>query len=96
MTPSLIAMSIIFGIILIGAIAGIYAGFHREMDLEQWTVGGRGFGFTGGHFHRSWGNDDLRKLVLNAILWTAKIEVPNEGIISHVTAEDLRKNLDAK
>ena len=33
--------------------------------------GGRGFGFTGGHFHANWANDDQRKLVLNAILWLA-------------------------
>jgi len=42
--------------------------------------GGRGFGFTGGHFHKGWGNDDQRKLVLNAILWTAKAEVPSGGV----------------
>jgi SSS family solute:Na+ symporter len=44
MKPSLVAMTIIFGIILPGAVAGIYAGFRRKMNLEQWTVGGRGFG----------------------------------------------------
>jgi len=58
--------------------------------------GGRGFGFTGGHFHKGWGQDDQRKLVLNAILWTAKAEVPAEGVPSKVTAEDLAKNLDPK
>ena len=58
--------------------------------------GGRGFGFTGGHFHRNWGNDDVRKLVLNAILWTAKVEVPAGGVESKVTAEDLRRGLDQK
>ena len=31
--------------------------------------GGRGFGFTGAHFHRNWGDDNFRKLALNAILW---------------------------
>ncbi len=44
MNPSLLAMTIIFGIILVAAITGIYAGFHRVMNLEQWTTGGRGFG----------------------------------------------------
>jgi SSS family solute:Na+ symporter len=44
MKPSLIAIPIIFGIILIGAITGIYAGIRRQMNLEQWTVAGRGFG----------------------------------------------------
>jgi len=60
------------------------------------TNGGRGFGFTGGHFHKGWGNDDQRKLVLNAIVWTAKAEVPAGGIESKVTDEDLAANLDPK
>ena len=34
--------------------------------------GGRGFGFTGCHFHKNLGDDNQRKTVLNAILWTAK------------------------
>jgi solute:Na+ symporter, SSS family len=45
-TPTMIAMPIIFGIILLGAITGIYAGLRREMNLEQWTVAGRGFGLV--------------------------------------------------
>ncbi|MEA3208958.1 MAG: hypothetical protein QOE70_2015 [Chthoniobacter sp.] len=58
--------------------------------------GGRGFGFTGGHYHKGWGQDDQRKLVLNAILWTAKVEVPANGVESKVTEEDLSANLDPK
>jgi type 1 glutamine amidotransferase len=58
--------------------------------------GGRGFGFTGAHYHKNWANDDFRKLVLNAILWTARMEVPADGVQSKVTEEDLRQNLDAK
>ncbi len=58
--------------------------------------GGRGFGFTGGHFHKGWGNEDQRKLVLNAILWTAKAEIPPNGVASKITAEDLEANLDDK
>ncbi len=34
--------------------------------------GGRSFGITGGHFHWNWGNDDMRRLVTNAIRWTAR------------------------
>jgi type 1 glutamine amidotransferase len=56
--------------------------------------GGRGFGFTGGHFHKNWGDDNQRKVVLNAILWTAKAEVPAAGVPSAVTAEELEQNLD--
>ncbi|HEV2968778.1 MAG TPA: family 16 glycoside hydrolase [Pirellulales bacterium] len=58
--------------------------------------GGRGYGFTGGHYHLNWGNDDYRKLMLNAILWTAKAEVPADGVKSTVSADDLKANLDKK
>ncbi|MEE2781089.1 MAG: PVC-type heme-binding CxxCH protein [Planctomycetota bacterium] len=52
---------------------------------------GRGFGYTGGHFHQNWGNDNVRKLILNAITWTAGAEVPEEGISSDsLSEEDLR------
>jgi type 1 glutamine amidotransferase len=69
-------------------------------EVLAWAVerpdGGRGFGFTGGHFHKNWGNDDFRTLVLNAIVWTAKLEVPSTGIKSEVSPEELTKNLDPK
>jgi type 1 glutamine amidotransferase len=58
--------------------------------------GGRGFGLTGGHFHKNWGNDNFRKLVLNAIVWTARAEVPPDGVESHVAPEQLEQNLDPK
>ena len=65
-----------------------------------WAVerpdGGRGFGFTAGHTHRGWANDDQRKILLNAILWTAKAEVPPNGVESTVSAADIAANLDAK
>lgn len=58
--------------------------------------GGRGFGFTGGHFHKGWSNEDQRKLVLNAILWTAKADVPANGVESKISDADLDENLDPK
>lgn len=44
--------------------------------------GGRGFGITGSHYHRNWTEENYRKLVLNAIAWIAKVEVPKNGIVS--------------
>ncbi len=41
--------------------------------------GGRSFGFTGGHYHWNWGDDDVRRLVTNAILWTAGETVAESG-----------------
>jgi type 1 glutamine amidotransferase len=60
------------------------------------TDGGRGVGFTGGHFHKNWGDDNFRKLVLNALLWITKVDVPAEGVTSSLSGEDLQKNLDPK
>lgn len=52
---------------------------------------GRGFGYTGGHFHQNWGDENVRKLILNAITWTAGAEVPAEGVSSEsLSEEDLR------
>lgn len=42
--------------------------------------GGRGFGFTGGHYHWNWGVDNVRRLVANAILWSAEADVPVDGV----------------
>jgi type 1 glutamine amidotransferase len=58
--------------------------------------GGRGFGFTGGHFHKNWGIENQRRVVLNAILWTAQVKVPTTGVQSSVTEEQLAANLDDK
>jgi len=41
-----IALSVIAVIVLAGSFAGFLARFHHKMDLEQWTVGGRGFGLV--------------------------------------------------
>ncbi len=57
--------------------------------------GGRGFGFTGGHVHWNWGQDDFRKLVLNALVWVARAEVGPDGVPSKTpTREDLEANQD--
>lgn len=57
--------------------------------------GGRGFGFTGGCFHKNWRHDDYRKIVLNAILWTAHSEVPSDGVPSRTPSlADLAINQD--
>jgi type 1 glutamine amidotransferase len=73
---------------------------NNEVQHTAWAFerpnGGRGFGFTGGHYHKNWGNDNVRKLVLNAILWTANFEVPAGGVSSRVAPGELQKNLDQK
>ncbi len=79
----------------------------REMVANQvpqhvcWVYdrkdGGRGFGFTGGHYHRNWQNDSHRKTVLNAIAWIAGVEVPENGVDTPTPSDEIMaKNLDPK
>jgi hypothetical protein len=70
-------------------------------EAVMWAVdrpdGGHGFGFTGGHFHINWQHDDFRRLILNALVWLAGVEVPAGGIESpSVDDEEIRLNLDPK
>src|SRR5437879_13644510 len=60
--------------------------FHRPN-------GGRSFGFTGAHFHKNWGDENFRRTVVNAILWTAKLDVPSQGAAVKLDPADLQKNL---
>jgi type 1 glutamine amidotransferase len=58
--------------------------------------GGRGFGFTGGHKHVNWANENFRKVVLNALLWIAKADVPANGVESQIEFVEVTQNLDPK
>jgi type 1 glutamine amidotransferase len=67
--------------------------FERPENLG----GGRGFGFCGGHYHKNWQQDDMRRLVLNSIVWISGIEVPADGVLSKTpTDEEMAANLDKK
>ena len=57
--------------------------------------GGRGFGFTGCHWHNNWANDDFRKIVLNSLVWIAGADVPPNGVPSKTpTPQELEANQD--
>ena len=57
---------------------------------------GRGFGFTGGHYHKNWGDPNFRRLVVNAILWTAHANIPPDGAKCDLDPANLNKYLDKK
>lgn len=78
-------------------------GHDKKKYTDQtvaWAIdrkdGGRSFGCTGAHFHKNWANPDFRTLMLNAILWAAKVEVPSTGVKCDLSDDDLSKNLDPK
>ena len=69
-------------------------------EVVAWTQeradGGRSFGFTGGHTHKNWGDESFRRLVVNSILWSAGVEVPEGGAKVEMDASELKRNLDRK
>ncbi len=72
---------------------------RKEVQHVAWAAerddGGRGFGFTGGHVHWNWADPNFRKLVLNAIAWCAKVEVPPAGVSDQPkTLVELESNQD--
>ena len=54
-----------------------------DAEVVSWAVerqgGGRGFVFTGSDFHKNMEIEQHRRILLNGILWAAKIEVPQGG-----------------
>lgn len=72
---------------------------NKEPQHMAWATqradGGRGFGCTGGHNHVNWGSNQFRKLILNAIVWTAGLDTPADGVSpGAVTVDDLLQNHD--
>ena len=60
---------------------------------RQRPDGGRGFGTSCGHFYDNWEHAEFRKLVLNAIVWSAEADVPDGGVearyYTHEQIEDM-------
>lgn len=57
-----------------------------QREIVAWAVsrgdGGRGVGVVMPHFYRNWQQADLRRLILNGVVWTAKADVPPMGVAS--------------
>jgi len=51
--------------------------------------GGRSFGFVGGHFHENFGTRPFRQAVVNGILWTAHMDIPETGAPIAITSRDM-------
>lgn len=70
---------------------------QHMMWVSENENGSRGFGFTGAHYHRNWQDNNFRKVVLNAIAWIAKAEVPAGGIQTPTPSEEeMKVNQDKK
>jgi type 1 glutamine amidotransferase len=58
--------------------------------------GGRSFVNTGGHLHANWGQAGFRRLMINGILWAAKVEVPSAGAKVELDPADLVQDMERK
>ena len=68
---------------------------HLAWAYERPNHGGRGFGFTGLHVHNNLADDSFRTVLLNAVAWTAGLEVPASGVPSKTpTAKELDQLID--
>lgn len=71
-----------------------------QTESMMWVVdnpkANRGFGFTGGHYHKNWADPNQRKVVLNAMLWIARAEVPESGIESDPSEAELNGRLRSR
>jgi type 1 glutamine amidotransferase len=57
-----------------------------QREAVAWGIeradGGRGFGFVMPHFYANWAQDDMRRFILNGVVWVAKREVPAGGVVT--------------
>ena len=57
-----------------------------KSEVVSWGVerkdGGRGFAIVMPHFYKNWANEDLRRFILNGIVWSSKRKVPKEGVVT--------------
>jgi type 1 glutamine amidotransferase len=58
--------------------------------------GGRSFGFTGCDLHQNWDVAAQRQLLINGILWAAKLPLIEAGAVPALSPGDLAKNWDRK
>lgn len=70
-----------------------------ELQTVAWAyepeIGGRSFGFTGGHHHWNWSHVPVRRLVTNAIRWTAGDDPSTEaGSLKPIPAKQLMADQD--
>ena len=67
-----------------------YAGSRAGLDddIVAWAYerpdGGRSFAFTGLDAHSAWSLPGMRRFVLNGVLWSARVDVPEAGAACHI------------
>ncbi len=57
-----------------------------QREVVAWGLerpdGGRGFGIVMPHYYKNWADINLRRIILNAVVWTAGLDVPPGGVVT--------------
>jgi hypothetical protein len=63
-------------------------------EMVSWTWerpdGGRSFGFVGLHFHANWQLPVYRRFVVQGVLWTLKLPIPEAGVPTDIHEDVLK------
>lgn len=63
-------------------------------EMVSWAFerpdGGRSFGFVGLHFHANWQLPHYRRFVVQGVLWTLKIPIPENGVKTDIDENVLK------
>jgi hypothetical protein len=66
---------------------------HEKPVIVGWTYerpnGGRSFGTTLGHFYSNFQRENFRRMIVNAILWSAQLEIDESGARVDLSQADL-------
>lgn len=78
--------------------------FTTTIDGEDYAIGwvyerpdgGRSFGTVGGHFHANFGIEGFRRGIVNGILWSAGVEIPEGGAPCAISDADMELPPDTR
>lgn len=69
-----------------------------EYDITGWAYdrpgGGRSFGFSGLDAHYAWAADGLRRFVVNGVLWSAGVDIPETGAKCDLDTATMNRHFD--
>jgi type 1 glutamine amidotransferase len=65
-----------------------------EMAAWSWERSdhGRSFGFVGLHFHSNWQLPDYRRFVVQGVLWSLNLPIPEKGVNADIDSKKLELN----
>jgi hypothetical protein len=70
--------------------AEVDGGEHMVSWAWSRADGGRSFGYTGCHYHENWSRPEYQRFLGQGVLWTLKLDPPQEGFPAPISGDDLK------